>query len=333
MKKILHNLLPAFLLAFCALRFAPCICYAANLQVASSLSKPFTEAILQGYQNTTGITADVTYIDPGTFTDRLNWLYRKKIDCIIGPNQEEFYVANHYNMLVPYASEQLFEIPQELQTKKNWWTNIWVDYIAFLCNKEKLEKLGIYAPDSWLGLLNPQLKNDIVVGDYETSKTTYSGIISLWQMQGEAASLNYAHNWNRHKVKFVKNDTDALEEVLRGKKALTIAPLSIALSLEKQNQQLYVTIPQDANKHLFAGAAIMKSSQQEQLARQFIDYLLSDAFVAYINAVSPYSLWHVKNFEDDGQLKAIIGNTKIAADDLGWSAITKKEILRQWKKS
>lgn len=329
MKKLFHTLLLTTILA----SSIATVCSAATIKIASSLSKPLTEKILQGYQSTTGVTPEVTYIAPGTFTERLNGLYKKKIDCIIGPDQNEFYVANHFNMLLPYTSEQLFDIPQELQAKKNYWTNIWADYIAFLSNKNRLTKLGIYAPDGWLELLNPQLKDDIVVDNYETSKTTYASIISIWQMQGESFALHYAHEWNRHKVKFVNDVKDSLEDVVRGKKVLTIVPLSLALSLEKQNQDLYVTIPHDANKLLFVGAAIMKSTQQEQLAQQFVDYLLSDGFIDNIDAANPYVLWHVKRFEDNEQRKAIIGNIKISADDMGWSALTKKEIIKQWKKS
>jgi len=329
MKKLIHTLLLTIML-FSSITI---ICSAASIKIASTLSKPLTEAILQGYQDTTGITPEVIYIAPGTLTDRLGGLYKKKIDCLIGPGQEEFYLAQHFNMLLPYTSDQLYEVPQKLQAKKNYWTNIWVDYIAFLSNKTRLAKLGISAPENWLEMLNHRLKDEIVLGDYDTSATTYAGIISIWQMQGESISLHYAHNWNRHNIKFVKDHSDAVQDVVRGRKALTLMPLSIALSLAKQNQNLCVTIPQDANKHLFIGAAIMKSTQQEQLAQQFIDYLLSDPFIDSMNIISPYVLWHVRHFEDNPQRQALLGNVKIAADDMGWSALTKKEIIKQWKKS
>lgn len=305
---------------------------AKSLKIVSTLPADITTTITTGFTKATGIIAEVTYLPQEKFIEQLNHLYKKNIDCVLGPSQDQFYLAERAKMLVPYMSPQLCDLPAQSQPRKGTWTNLWVDYLAFLSNTESLHDLGLFAPEGWIDLIVKNLKDDIVLEDYETSPTIYSGIISMWQVQGETASLNFAHELNKQKIKFVSNEEDAIKDVLKGKKAVTILPLSKALVLEKQATNLYASIIMDANRCLYSGVGIMRGTKAPEQAQMFVDYLLSEEFTTWMKDAAIPNLWHLRLHNDDAR-RFLIGEAKLAIDDLGWSSLSKKEIIKRWKKA
>lgn len=328
MKKIFY----IFVLALAITAGTTCTALAATLKIASYLSERITNIITEAFTQTTQIPVEVIYFTDEAMTEKLNYLYKKNVDCILGPSQDDFYAAERLNMLVPYASEQLTSVPAETQPRKNSWTNLWVEYVAFLSNKENLNKMGMYAPDTWLDLLSPSFKDEIVLAEYENSTAAFSSITGIWQIKGEAMALHYAHEFNRHKIKFVKSEDDAISDVIKGKRTLTILPLHRALKLEKDNENLYASIVQDANRELFTGVALLRGMQQEEEAKLFVDYLLSDECHNLLQE-NNFLRWSVKMFNNEEDKQRILGNTQIAVDDLGWIAMSRKEIIKHWKKS
>lgn len=309
-----------------------CAALANPLKIASCLSEKITTTLTQGFTAATQIPVEVLYLPNGTFDEKLNYLYKKNVDCVLGPTQDEFYNAERLNMLVPYASDQLAGLQPETQPRKNSWTNLWIEYVAFLSNKDNLQKMGIYAPDTWLELLSPQMKEEIVLPEYENSTACFSSITGIWQIKGESMALHYAHEFNKQKIKFVKSEEDAIAEVKKGKRTITILPLHLAMRLEKDNENLYSTIIQDANREICTGVALLRGLQQEEEAQKFVDYLLSEDCITLLNE-NDFQRWHVKSLADEETKKKILGDTQIAVDDLGWIAISRKDIIKHWKKA
>lgn len=317
----------------CALTVsATCTALANPLKVASCMSEKITTAITEGFTAATQIPVEVLYLPSGSFDEKLNFLYKKNVDCVLGPTQDEFYAAERMNMLVPYASEHLNNLPEDLQPRKNSWTNLWVGYVALLSNKENLNKMGIYAPDTWLELLGNNFKDEIVLPEYESSNAGFSSITGIWQIKGEAMALHYAHEFNKQKIKFVKSEDDAIADVIKGKRTVTILPLHRAMKLESENENLYASIIQDANREIFTGVALLRGLQQEAEAQKFVDYLLSDDCVNLL-ANNNVLRWHVKFYSSDEERQRLIGNTQIAVDDLGWISMSRKDIIKRWKKA
>lgn len=317
----------------CALTVSTiCTALANPLKVASCMSEKMTKTITEGFTAATQIPVEVVYLPSGSFDEKLDFLYKKNVDCVLGPTQDEFYAAERVNMLVPYASEQLNNLPEDLQPRKNSWTNLWVGYVALLSNKENLNKMGIYAPDTWLELLGNNFKDEIVLPEYESSIAGFSSITGIWQIKGEAMALHYAHEFNKQKIKFVKSEDDAIADVIKGKHTVTILPLHRAMKLESENENLYASIIQDANREIFTGVALLRGLQQEAEAQKFVDYLLSDDCVNLL-ANNNVQRWHVKFYSSDEERQRLIGSTQIAVDDLGWISMSRKDIIKRWKKA
>ncbi len=305
---------------------------AKSLKIASTLPADITATIASGFTRATGLPVDVVYLPQEKFVEQLNHLYKKNIDCVVGPNQDDFYLAERANMLVPYISRQLSDLPVQTQPRKGMWTNLWVDYLGFLSNTESLHDLGLFAPEGWIDLIVKNLKDEIVLEEYEISPTVYSGIVSMWQVQGETAALNFAHEFNKQKIKFVSNREDAVKEIMKGKKAVTILPLSKALTLEKQAPNLYASVIMDANRCLYSGVGIMRGTKSPEDAQRFVDYLLSEEFTNWTKDAGIPNLWHIRLHNADAR-RFLIGEAKLTIDDLGWTSLSKKEIIKQWKKA
>lgn len=328
MKKFLQILFLAVLLV----SGASASVQAKVLKIASTLPENITATIATGFTRATGLPVDIVYLPQEKFIEQLNHLYKKNIDCVIGPNQDDFYLAERANMLIPYISRQLADLPVQTQPRKGMWTNLWVDYLGFLSNTESLHDLGLFAPEGWIDLIVKNLKDEIVLEEYENSPTVYSGIVSMWQVQGETPALNFAHELNKQKIKFVSSQEDAVKEVVKGKKAVTILPLSKALALEKQASNLYASVIMDANRCLYSGVGIMRGTKSPEDAQKFVDYLLSEEFTNWTKDAGIPNLWHIRLHNADAR-RFLIGEAKLTIDDLGWTSLSKKEIIKQWKKA
>ena len=86
----------------------------------------------------------------------------------------------------------------------------------------------------------------------------------------------------------------------------------------------------DANRNLLNCAAVMNNAQNLDLARDFIDYLLSDHSQAALRSEGYHYIWHAKNYPYNDGRKELIGNVNVPVDDLSWTAVEKEEIISQW---
>lgn len=296
------------------------------LKVVSSLSAKTTEIIIEGFTQETKIPAEVSYLPSGTFDERLNYIYKENIDCIIGATAEEFYLANRLKMLIPYLAAESYKIPPKFRTPHGAWTNLWLQQIAILSNADSLRDLGLYAPDTLTELLNPKLYNEITLPDYQTGGASYAFITSIWQLKGEDTALHFAHEFNKQKIFLTESVNDAITDVLNGQRTIAIVPLRAALNAENQYPNLYATILQDANRNLLSGVGILRGTKNLDYAKKFIDYLISDKCIEFCNNNGLPYLWHVKQFSAEQKIKTAI-------DDLHWSTLNKNEIIRQWKQA
>lgn len=306
--------------------------YAEPLKVVSSFSPKTTAIIINGFTNESKIPVTISYLPAGTFDERLNYVFKENIDCILGPTNEEFYLASRLKMLVPYIPKDSYKVPLELKTTHGTWTNLWIEYISFLSNTNSLHTLGLYAPDTWIELLNPKLKGEIILPTYELGGTSYAVITSIWQLNGENTALHFAHQLNQQQLFYTENTEDAVTALLEEQRTVAILPLRLALKLENQYANLYATIVQDANRNILNGAAILRGTKNLTAAQKFIDYLMSDSCIQNLNDNGITNFWHVKEYRNDINL-AKIHKVKTAMDDLSWTTLKKKENIQRWKKA
>lgn len=341
MKKVFQNiilgllLLSLFLVSGCAENTQPKKVDASGapkltLNVCSSMSKAVTQLLVEEFAQKQGVEVNVKYLPAGSFAERMDFLRANKFDCWLGGTAEEYYLADQQSLLSPYKPKEFYKMPAELRSRQGQWTSLYLEYIAFISNKEKLSNYGLYAPDTWEELLQPAFKDEIIMPDYINGGASYSMITSIWQLRGKEAALEYAGKLNRQRISFTDSVAEAVEQVYQGEKMVAVVPLRTAILLETKHKHLFATVVKDANRNLLNCVAVMNKADNMEEARSFIDYLISDESEALLRSRGYQYIWHAKNYPYNDGRKELIGNVNVPVDDLSWTAVEKNEIIRQW---
>lgn len=300
-----------------------------NIKICSSLNKTMTDILATDFSNTQNVKTEVSYLPAGNLDSRLKFLREGKFDIWLGGTPEEYYLAGEQKMLLAYRSKEAYKVPAEMRENQWRWTGLYVDYIGILANRSKLNAQGLYAPDTWKELLQPEFLQEIVLADLKNGGSSYGMVTSIWQLRGKQKALQYAAAFNKQVPLYTINEWEAVEEVISGRKTVAIVPLSMALLLERQNRNLFATLVKDGNKNCITGVAVLQGEHPEE-AQDFMDYLLSKASQDLLAAEGYPLLWRVSDYAHDDGRKMMVGNLMVAIDDLSWTAGQKSAIIQQW---
>ena len=149
-------------------------------------------------------------------------------------------------------------------------------FIAFVYDSQKLEK----APKSLQDLLDPKYKRKIVIENPKTSSPGLSMLHWTISVYGEDKYLDY---WNRLKPSLL-TITDgwsaAYGMFTKGEVPLVLSYVtSPAYHLEYEKTERYrAAVFQEGHYQQVEFAGILKDSQNQERAREFIDFMLSKDF-------------------------------------------------------
>ena len=301
-----------------------------RLELCSSMNKAFTELIAESFSKKSGVKVVVSYLPGGTQQQRFDYLRQHKIDIWLGGTSEEFFMADEQHILEPYLAKESYKVPAELRNRTGEWTSLYLSYIALLSNKNNLQAYGLYAPESWDELLAHQLKDEITMADFTQGGASFGMLTSIWQLRGREAALEYAAKLNAQNPDYTSGFGEAVDKVYIGKKTVAVVPLDYALLLETRHRHLFATVPKDANRNILTGAAIIKGAPHEQIAKSFLDYLMSDEGAELLPKNGYHYMWHVKNYPYNDGRRELIGNVQVPVDDLSWTSTYKNEIIKKW---
>lgn len=298
------------------------ICISMPLEVAGALAEDFTKA--------SGIETEVAPLPPGSVQNRFNFLSASGSDVWLGGTAEEFYLAAEQGLLVSCQPEEAYALPAEFR-QNNWlWTALYIDHLAFLSNKENLHYLGMYAPESWQDLLADSFKFELAVPDPKNGGAGYGMMTALWQLKGEEKAMEYAAFFNAQRPEYFVNLQETIDEVRQGYKTVAVVPLSVALFLEQSESNLFATIPEDGNKNLISGAAVLSGGTNHEAAAEFINYLLSRRAAEIVDARGGKLLWSLSAAAGEGLRGRYTGQMLTPVDDLSWTAGQKSAVIGRW---
>ena len=189
--------------------------------------------------------------------------------------------------------------------------------------------MGLYAPESWQELLAEPLKYELALADPKSGGAGYGMMTALWQLKGESAAMDYAEQLNRQRPEYFVNLQETIDEVRQGYKTVAVVPLSVALLLERSEENLFATIPADGNKNLISGAAVL-NGPNNAAAGKFIEYLLSNRAAEIVAEKGHGLVWSLSAAADDELRSQYTGKMLTPVDDLSWTAGQKADVIERW---
>jgi iron(III) transport system substrate-binding protein len=201
-----------------------------------------------------------------------------QVSAWFGGPAPEYIVAAQRGLLEPYRPELDFEMPADARGADDAWTGFYRGYIGFICHERFLADRQMQCPRTWRDLLDPRLTGHISIAYPYTSGTAYVLVVALLELLGEDAGWEYIAALDRQVQRYNSSGTAAVTQVGMGEAGVGIAFAHDILKKGiERGYPVVLSIPADGTPPEIGAVALVRGGRQPELARQFIDWMLSDA--------------------------------------------------------
>jgi len=198
-----------------------------------------------------------------------------KADVVIGISHELLSKTLSSGLLLPYESPVLSEIPLNLQFDKTH-SLLPFNYASYSFNYDS-EAL-VDPPTSLHDLLDPKYKRSIIIMDPRTSSVgmgllewtveVYGDDYLTWWENVKDNILTIADGWSSGYGLFTEGEAPLV---------LSYITSPVYHLMYEQSERYKSTVFEEGNYVALEGVGILKSSTQQESAKKFVDFLLTDA--------------------------------------------------------
>ena len=168
-----------------------------KLTIYSAVFDDETHAICERFQEETGIKTDCVVLGGGEILARVQAEKDNPTASVwFGGPADPFITAKNEGLLLQYESPNAASIDAKYKDADNYWTGIYIGYVGFVSNNDRLAELNIEAPQSWEDLLKEELKGEIMLASPAASSTGYVILASVLQLMGEEEGFEFMQKLN-----------------------------------------------------------------------------------------------------------------------------------------
>jgi iron(III) transport system substrate-binding protein len=237
------------------------------------------------------------------------------------------------DMLEPYQPAGIETVPARFRDADGRWFAVTGYMAAFCVNNEVLASKNLPMPASWEDLLDPVYKGEIVMPNPASSGTGYLQIASLLQMKGEEEGWQFLKDLDQNMAQYIKSGSRPCNAASEGEYAIGASFALRAIKNIIEGYPITMVIPAEGAGHELEAHGLMKTSQNKDAAKQFLDWTLSD------NAVNSYYDWKEIVTIEGGSMPEMFTAAGLPEDvgsvmydmDYAWSAENRERILERWQ--
>lgn len=237
-------------------------------------------------------------------------------------------------MIEPYEPQGLEKVNDVYKDEKGRWFAT-TGYLAGFCvNTAVLEDKDLPMPTSWQDLLNPVYKGELVMPNPASSGTGYLQISSLLQMKGEEEGWKFLEALDKNMAQYIKSGSKPCKVAAAGEYAIGASFAFSAIKQIMTGYPLALVIPSEGAGYELEASALMKTSDNKEDAKKFLDWLLTlDAAKLYGERAAMSSVPGAKPPDDvlAAGLPEDVASV-LYKMDFDWSAANKERILAEWQK-
>lgn len=314
----------------------PGIADAGNITVYTSYEEDELASFLEAMEtDLPDVQVDVLRLSTGDLRARmLAEADNPKHDVIWGWAATSMVDPRIMAMIEPYMPEGIEKVPARFRDKDgNWFAT--TGYMgAFCVNNEELKKDGLAMPASWQDLLKPEYEGKLVMPNPASSGTGYLHVASILQMMGEEKGWEYLDALDKNMDQYIKSGSKPCNAASAGEFAVGISFGLRAIKNIKEGYPITMVVPVEGAGHELEANALMKTSQNKEDAKKFLDWTVSK------NAEAQYNKWKsivtMQGREMPEEFKAAglpddISEVLFEAD-YAWAAENRDRILAEWQK-
>lgn len=243
---------------------------------------PETEipSYLDAFKAETGITVNFVRLSAGEILSKIQVEKNNPQASIwYGGNCDTFIAAANADLLEPYRSPELQNIPENYQDPVGYWSPVYVGALAFAVDREWFADKGLAYPQSWTDLLKPEFEGQISMAHPGSSGTAYTILATMVQMLGEEEAMAYMGELNKNIRQYTKSGSAPPKNVGLGEAAIGLAFSHDCLKPAVQGYPVEVSFAEDGTGYEIGAIAMIKNGPADEVenAKKFIDWALSKA--------------------------------------------------------
>ncbi|HYK91143.1 MAG TPA: extracellular solute-binding protein [Acidobacteriota bacterium] len=254
---------------------------AGEVTIYVATDRVFSEPILRGYEQKSGVKVNVVYDTEETKSTGLaNRLLAEKAN----PQADVFWsnepvrtlVLKSRGVLTPYKSPEATDLPPELKDPEGYWTGFSARLRVIVYNTSLVKAED--APRSVLDLADPKWKDQIAIADPRFGTTSFH-VAALYAELGDARADEFFQRLQANGVKIVPANSVVCDMVSRGEvKAGLTDTDDVNVAIESKKPVAMVLPDRDG-----MGVPVMPNmlssiagAPHPEAGRKLIDYLLSE---------------------------------------------------------
>lgn len=198
-------------------------------------------------------------------------------DIVVGIDNNYLAKALKHDILAPYTSKNIHLVPEDLILDPSFHlTPFEYGFIAFVYDSEKIKE----PPKSLKDLTNPKWKGKIILEDPRTSSPGISFLLWTIAVFGEDKYLEYWEQLKPSILTITKGWDTAYGMFISGEAPIVLSyATSPAYHVEVENSARYLAAPMEEGFYRqVEGMGIVKGSKHQELAKKFIDFMLTPDF-------------------------------------------------------
>ena len=237
-------------------------------------------------------------------------------------------------MIEPYSPAEVDKVPARFRDKDGHWFATTGYMGAFCVNNEEMSKDNLAMPSSWQDLIKPEYKGKLVMPNPASSGTGYLHVASILQMMGEEKGWAYLDELDKNMDQYIKSGSKPCNAASAGENAIGISFALRAIKNIDEGYPITMVIPSEGAGHELEANALMKSSQNKEDAKKFLDWTVSKSAEAEYNKwksiVTMQGREMPEKFKKAGLPDDI--STVLFEVDYAWAAENRDRILTEWQK-
>ena len=162
--------------------------------------------------------------------------------------------------------------------------------LGFAVNVPLLEAEGIAIPQSWEDLLDPNLKGYVGMANPNTSGTALTTVGTLIQVFGEDEAFEYMKKLHQNIGVYTKSGAAPGVLVGRGELGVCIIFLHDVIKHAEWGYPVTPVVPEEGTGFEIGGLNLITGAPHPELAKQFIDWVLSAEAQELMPTVKSYQL-------------------------------------------
>src|SRR5258705_6378021 len=184
-------------------------------------------------------------------------------------------------LLEAYKSPQVAELHDWAQRiaeeNKYFQTPIYTGVLGWGYNTELLAKKKMPEPKCWKDLVNPAYKDEIQMANPGTSGTAFNTVSTVLQLMGEDEGVKFLTAMNKNVNQYTRSGSAGIRAAAKGETTIGITFLHDSVAQTVQGYPIKTIAPCEGTGYEIISSAIIKGGPNPEVAKKWMDFVLSPA--------------------------------------------------------